>query len=121
MLLMNISGLDASTSVINERVQIELENMLDEYEEKKIQHERARRDELKKLEQIAAAEKKKLQDDAKKEVDLTKSQMERTQQKDRDSRITQRRAQLQNEKDQRIREAKDVERSRKQTEEKDLV
>jgi len=36
MLLMNISGLDASTSVINERVQVELEQLLDDYEEKKI-------------------------------------------------------------------------------------
>jgi len=60
MLLMNISGLDASTSLINERVQIELENMLDEFEEKKIQHERTRRDELKKQEQASAKEKKRV-------------------------------------------------------------
>ena len=34
MLLMNMSGIDASTSVINERVQMELEQLMDEYEEK---------------------------------------------------------------------------------------
>jgi len=50
MLLMNMSGLDASTSVINERVQIELEQVMDEYDEKKIVHERQKREELKKLE-----------------------------------------------------------------------
>ena len=32
---MNMSGLDASTSVINERVQTELEQLMDEFEEKK--------------------------------------------------------------------------------------
>lgn len=50
MILMNMSGLDASTSVVNERVQFELEQLLDDHEERKIQHERSRRDELKKLE-----------------------------------------------------------------------
>lgn len=49
MLLMNMSGFDASTSVINERVQIELELIMDDFEEQKIMHERNKRDELKKL------------------------------------------------------------------------
>lgn len=49
MLLMNMSGLDASTSVINERVQIELEQVMEEYDEQKIVHERQKREELKKL------------------------------------------------------------------------
>jgi hypothetical protein len=33
---MNMSGLDLSTSVINEKVQIELEKLMDDYEEAKI-------------------------------------------------------------------------------------
>jgi hypothetical protein len=60
MLLMNISGMDASTSIINERVQIELENLLDEFEEKKIMHERGKRDELKRLESERYEEKKRI-------------------------------------------------------------
>ena len=35
-LMMNMSGLDMSTSVINEKVQMELEQIMDEFEEKKI-------------------------------------------------------------------------------------
>jgi hypothetical protein len=50
MVLMNMSGLDNSTSMINERVQIELENLMDDMEEQKIQHERLKRDELKIME-----------------------------------------------------------------------
>lgn len=51
MILMNMSGLDISTSVVNERVQIELEKYMDELEEQKILHERQRTQELKKIEQ----------------------------------------------------------------------
>ncbi len=48
---MNLSGMEGgSTSIINERVQIELEAIMDDYEEKKIMHERTRRDDLKRLE-----------------------------------------------------------------------
>jgi hypothetical protein len=49
-LMMNMSGMDMNTSTINERVQIELEQLMDEYEDQKIVHERKRRDELKKME-----------------------------------------------------------------------
>ncbi len=92
MLLMNISGLDASTSLVNERVQIELENMLDEFEEKKIQHERTRRDELKKFEQGHAKEKKRIQEEAQKDVEYIKAQLEKNSSKDKETRVSQRRA-----------------------------
>ncbi len=51
MLLMNMSAAEAvgSTSIINERVQIEVEALLDEYEDRKIAHERTKREELKKM------------------------------------------------------------------------
>lgn len=75
---MNISGMDASTSVINERVQIELEAMMEEYEEKKIMHERGRRDELKRMEQERAQEKKRLQETAQKDLEGVRTALERT-------------------------------------------
>jgi len=46
MMLMNMSGLDTSTQM-NERVQIELEKIMDELEDKKIDYERQKRDQLK--------------------------------------------------------------------------
>jgi hypothetical protein len=49
MALMNMSGLDISTSVVNEKVQAELEQILDDYDEMKIQHERKRTLELKQI------------------------------------------------------------------------
>lgn len=49
MMLMNMSGLDISSSHINERVQMELEQLMDDFEDEKILHERQKRDELKKL------------------------------------------------------------------------
>ena len=44
---MNISGIDNSTSMVNERVQIELEQLMDEQEEEKINYERKKREEFK--------------------------------------------------------------------------
>lgn len=64
MVLMNMSGNGLETSVINERVQIELEHLLDECEERKIQHERTRREEIRRLEQERVEEKRKIQDSA---------------------------------------------------------
>lgn len=67
-----MSGLDASMSVVNERVQLELEQILDDYEEKKIQHERTRRDELKKLEQEKQKTMKDIEEKAKKDLEKLK-------------------------------------------------
>lgn len=79
MLLMNISGLDGSTSIINERVQIELEQILDDYEELKIQHERTKREEFKVLEADRLNEKRKLKELAERDVEIIRRQMERSQ------------------------------------------
>ena len=76
---MNISGLDGSTSIINERVQIELEQILDDYEELKIQHERTKREEFKVLEADRLNEKRKLKELAERDVEIIRRQMERSQ------------------------------------------
>lgn len=70
-MMMNMSGIDSS-AVINERVQLELEKIMDEGEEQKIQHERKRREELKKLETENQESKKKIEKEAKEHVDEIK-------------------------------------------------
>ena len=50
MMLMNMSGLDISSSQINEKVHTELEKIAEEYENKKTEYEREKRLELKDLE-----------------------------------------------------------------------
>ena len=87
MLLMNMSGLDASTSVVNERVQLELEQLMDEYEEKKILHERQKREELKKLEQERNSLKNSIQEQAKKEVEELKKVSRKAKSQDKDVQI----------------------------------
>ena len=59
-------------SIINERVQIEVEALLDEYEEKKIAHERVRREEIKRMQDEIKTEKAKLKEKAMKDVENLK-------------------------------------------------
>ena len=79
MMLMNISNVEAaasgigSTSIINERVQIELEALLDEYEEQKIQHERQKRESLKLMQTSHLETKKNIQEQALKDLDLLRT------------------------------------------------
>ncbi|CDW91648.1 ww domain containing protein [Stylonychia lemnae] len=111
-LMMNMSGLDMSTSIINEKVQIELEQIMDDYEEKKIQHERKKREELKKLDSDKASSKQKIVDEAKMEVDVLKKAHAKNQGKGSDDQIQRRKTDLQIEKDKRLRELRDQERQR---------
>jgi hypothetical protein len=46
--------------------------LIDEYEEKKIQHERVRREEIKRMQEDTQREKQRIRDDAKKEIENTK-------------------------------------------------
>ncbi len=79
MMLMNISNVEAavsgigSTSIINERVQIELEALLDEYEEQKIHHERQKRESLKTIQTTHLEAKKQIQEQALKDLDLLRT------------------------------------------------
>jgi hypothetical protein len=59
------SVIPGSTSIVNERVQMELEVLLDEFEEKKIEYGTQRREEIKRMEAEKAAEKKKIETSAK--------------------------------------------------------
>ena len=102
MLLMNMSGLDASTSVVNDRVQFELEQLLVDHEEKKIQHERFKREELKKLDKQKALEKKKLEERTKEDIEELKRKLKSSSMKDKEAKVQQRRAQLQLDKDKRL-------------------
>jgi hypothetical protein len=54
-----------STSIVNERVQMELEVLLEEFEEKKIEYGTQRREEIKRMEAEKAAEKRKIEASAK--------------------------------------------------------
>ena len=47
---MNMSGLDNSTSMVNEIVTVELEQIMDQQEDQKIAYERKKREELKQYE-----------------------------------------------------------------------
>lgn len=79
-----VSGI-GSTSIINERVQMELEALLDEYEEQKIQHERQKRESLKVLQTQHLETKKQMQEQAMKDLDLLRTVIQKsTQQKDRE-------------------------------------
>ena len=48
---MMIDPLEVSASAVDQLVQFEIENIADEFEEEKIQHERIKREDLKNLEQ----------------------------------------------------------------------
>ena len=50
MILMNMSGLDNSTSMVNGIVTVELEQIMDQQEDQKIAYERKKREELKQYE-----------------------------------------------------------------------
>jgi hypothetical protein len=47
---MMIDPLEVSASAVDQLVQFEIENIADEFEEQKIQHERLKREDLKNLE-----------------------------------------------------------------------
>ena len=84
-------------SIINERVQIEVEALLDEYEEKKIAHERIRREEIKRMQEEVKAEKARLKENAVKNVETLKKTLQQTSSnngKDRETRISTRKSQL---------------------------
>jgi hypothetical protein len=69
MLLLQAAETTLGGSVINERVQIEVEALLEEYEEKKIAHERTRREEIKKLQEETKTEKARLKEAALRDVE----------------------------------------------------
>ena len=72
MLLLQAAETSLGGSIINERVQIEVEALLDDYEEKKIAHERTRREEIKKMQEEVKADKLKLKESAMKDVENIK-------------------------------------------------
>lgn len=111
---MNMSAAEAvgSTSIINERVQIEVEALLDEYEDRKIAHERTKREELKKMDQERNAEKKRLREAAETQLEEVRKTLSKTSMKDRESKIASRKGQLQADKERRCRECKEAERAR---------
>ncbi len=63
-------------SIINERVQIEVEALLDDYEEKKIAHERQRREEIKRMQDETKGEKTKLKEAAMRELESLKKTLQ---------------------------------------------
>ena len=63
-------------SIINERVQIEVEALLDDYEEKKIAHERLRREEIKRMLDETKGEKAKLKEAAMRELESLKKTLQ---------------------------------------------
>jgi F0F1-type ATP synthase membrane subunit b/b' len=79
-------------SIINERVQIEIEALLDDYEEKKIAHERLRREEIKRMQDETKGEKGKIKEAAMKEVENIKKTLHQSSLKDRDTRVSTRKA-----------------------------
>jgi hypothetical protein len=105
-------------SIINERVQIEVEALLDDYEEKKIAHERLRREEIKRMQDETKGEKAKLKEAAMRELESLKKTLQQSSLKDKDTRMSTRRAQLQSEQQKRLREVKEGERARVQQEER---
>ena len=78
MLLLQAAETSLGGSIINERVQIEVEALLDDYEEKKIAHERTKREEIKKMLEEIKAEKLKLKEAAMKEVDNIKKTLQQS-------------------------------------------
>ena len=118
MLLMQAADTSMGGSIINERVQIEIEAILDEYEEKKIAHERQRREEIKRMQDETRNEKAKLKDSAMRDIEKLKKTLQESSMKDRDTRVATRKAQLQSEQQKRVRETKEAERARIQQEER---
>ena len=73
---MMIDPLEVSASAVDQLVQFEMENLQDDYEEQKIQHERLKREELKNLEQDKRNMKLKLQTDAERDLDELRNRLE---------------------------------------------
>ena len=78
MLLLQAAETSLGGSIINERVQIEVDALLDDYEEKKIAHERTRREEIKKMQEEVKAETLKVKEAAMKEVDSIKKTLQQS-------------------------------------------
>lgn len=68
--------LEVSASAVDQLVQIELDNLAEEFEEQKIQHERIKREELKNMEQDKRNMKLKLQTDAERDLDVLRNRLE---------------------------------------------
>ncbi len=88
---------------------------MDDYEEKKINHERKRREELKKLETDKASEKKQIETDYKLKLELVKRSKDDISSADL---VARRKAELQIEKDKRLRDLREEERKKKQKDDK---
>ena len=73
---MLIDPLEVSASAVDQLVQFEIENIADEFEEQKIQHERLKREDLKNLEQDKRNMKLKLQTDAERDLDDLRTRLE---------------------------------------------
>lgn len=73
---MMIDPLEVSASAVDQLVQFEMENLQDDFEEQKIQHERLKREELKNLEQDKRNMKLKLQTDAERDLDELRNRLE---------------------------------------------
>lgn len=116
MMLMNMSGLD--NSHINERVQLELEQLMDDFEDQKILHERNRRDQLKKLEQDKIGMIKIIEEEAVAEAKQLVKRMKKEQQNKTIAKAESRKTDLQLEKDKKIRELKEQERAKSNKQEK---
>lgn len=71
-----IDPLEVSASAVDQLVQFEMENLQDDFEEQKIQHERLKREELKNLEQDKRNMKLKLQTDAERDLDELRNRLE---------------------------------------------
>jgi hypothetical protein len=100
--------LEVSASAVDQLVQIELDNIADEIEEQKIQHERVKREELKNLEQDKRNMKLKLQTDAEKDLDARRNKLEGERQASSAYTIEQRKVELSNQKDVTIIECKEA-------------
>mmetsp|Transcript_22322 Transcript_22322/g.34553 ORF Transcript_22322/g.34553 Transcript_22322/m.34553 type:complete len:82 (+) Transcript_22322:781-1026(+) len=68
--------LEVSASAVDQIVQIEIENLYDDYQEKNIQYERQKRDELRHLEQESRNMKLKMSTDAERDLDDLRGRLE---------------------------------------------
>ena len=99
--------LEVSASAVDQLFQYQLENIVEEIEEQKIQHERAKREELKNMEQTKRNIKLKLQTDAEKDLDELRNKLELEKQASSQFTIEQRKVELQTNKEVRVGESRD--------------
>ena len=99
--------LEVSASAVDQLVQFELDNINDELEDRKIQFERQKREELKNLEHDKRNMKLKLQTDAERDLDALRNRLEMERQTQSQFTISNRKVELESHKEAKVVQAKE--------------